>query len=78
MANRLKGVLNDLISDLQCGGLPGCQLHEGVLIANELIERRIKLKKQGIVCKIDFKKAYDMVSWDFMYKFFNKMDFGVK
>lgn len=35
IAIRLNDVLGDLISNYQCGGLPGCQIHDGILIANE-------------------------------------------
>lgn len=66
LAIRLKRVLNDLISDYQCGGLPERHIHEGVLVANELIDSRLKSKKHGLLHKIDFKKAFDTVSWDFI------------
>lgn len=55
LALRLKGVLNDLVMEFQCGGMLGRQLHEGVLITNELIETRLKEKKLGLICKIDFE-----------------------
>lgn len=44
---RLQYVLCDLVSELQCGGFPGRKLQERVLIANELIDTRIREKNQG-------------------------------
>lgn len=78
LANRLKVVLGDLLSDFHCGGLPERQLHEGVLVANELIDTRLKRNIAGLVWKIDFMKAFDTVSWSFMDRLFEKYGFNVK
>lgn len=56
LAIRLKGVLNEIISEFQCGGIPNRQIQEGVPIANEVLDTRLKTKKLGLHCKIDFKK----------------------
>ena len=37
-----------------------------ILIANEVVEEYRAKKKEGIVFKIDFEKAYDHVSWEFI------------
>lgn len=78
LAIRLKGVLPDLISNLQCGGLPSRQIHKGVLVANELLDSRIKAKEPGVLFKLDFTKAFDIVSWSFLDKLLDKYRFGSK
>lgn len=76
LALRLKSALNGFISKFQCGGLPDRHLHEGVLIANELIDSWIKNGKPGLICKLDFTKTFDTVSWEFIEKLlFRKVRF---
>ena len=31
---------------------------------------------RGLVCKLDIEKAYDSISWEFLYKVLDKMGFG--
>ena len=37
-----------------------------VLIANEIVDEKRRLGEEGVVLKIDFEKAYDHMSWDFL------------
>ena len=39
---------------------------DAILIANEIVDERRHLRKEKIVFKIDFEKAYDHVDWDFL------------
>jgi len=49
-----------------------------VLIANELIDTRIKSGKPGVVCKLDIEKAYDHVNWYFLMYVMKGMGVGDK
>ena len=39
---------------------------DAVLIANEIVDERRRSGEERVVFKIDFEKAYDHVSWDFL------------
>lgn len=66
IANRLKTVLDQIISESQSAFIPGRLILDNVLIAFE-IGHFLKRKRTGKVgmasLKIDMAKAYDMVEW---------------
>ncbi|GMP34239.1 hypothetical protein CsSME_00007196 [Camellia sinensis var. sinensis] len=45
-------------------------------LANEVVEEYRGLKKEGIICKVDFEKAYDHVDWGFSDFVMKKKGFG--
>ena len=76
LARRLRGVLGNLISKNQNAFVGGRQILDAVLTANKLIDSRVKSGSTGIVCKLDIKKAYNHVNWNFLIYVLNKMGFG--
>lgn len=61
-AERLKVVIPSLISNAQGAFIKNKQILDGILIANECIDRRLRKKKPSILCKIDMEKAFDNVN----------------
>lgn len=53
-------------------------MHDRISVANELIDSCLKSGRLGLVYKLDFRKAFDTVSWSFMESLFVKMGFGFK
>ncbi|KAI5389279.1 hypothetical protein KIW84_074797 [Lathyrus oleraceus] len=51
-------------------------LLDGVLVANEIIDLVTRSKKSYLLFKIDFEKAYDIESWNFIRFIMKKMRFG--
>lgn len=78
LANRLRRVLDKLISELQNSFLGGRQILDSVFIANECLDNRLKCCTPGVVCKLDIEKAYDHVNWDTFALFVSTMMFSRK
>nr|GEZ58252.1 RNA-directed DNA polymerase, eukaryota, reverse transcriptase zinc-binding domain protein [Tanacetum cinerariifolium] len=62
LVNHLILVLGDLVSDTQSALLKERQILDGPFILNEVIQWCKKKKKQSMIFKVDFEKAYDSVS----------------
>jgi hypothetical protein len=66
ISNRIKPALSSLISKEQFGFLDGRKIIDAIGVAQECIHS-IKVKKmKALVLKLDLKKAYDRVNWDFL------------
>ncbi|GKB76812.1 RNA-directed DNA polymerase, eukaryota, partial [Tanacetum coccineum] len=78
LAMRLSMVISDLISDVQTAFLPKRQILDGPFIINELLSWCKCKKKQAMVFKVDFAKAYDSIRWDYLDEVFYAFGFGVK
>ena len=76
LANKIKRVLDKVISKSQNAFVKERQILYAVLIANELVDSTMRRKKQGMVCKLDIEKAYDSINWRFLYHVMGRMGFG--
>jgi len=61
LANRLRLVIGSVISEVQTTFVKNRQIIDGILIANEMVDDTRKLKKELLLFKVDFEKAYDYV-----------------
>ena len=66
LANRLRKLLPGLIDERQTAFIKDRHILHGTLILNEAIEEAKRSKKPALVFKVDFAKAYDYVSWNFL------------
>ncbi|GLT66339.1 hypothetical protein SLA2020_387070 [Shorea laevis] len=61
LANRLKNVMFEIITESQSAFVGGRQLVDSVLILNEVVDEAKKKKQQAFIFKADFEKVYDCV-----------------
>ena len=76
LANRLRLVMGDLISASQNAFVRDRQIL--VLIANEFLASRLKSGVPGLICKLDVKKAFDHVNWNFLMQMLERSGFSTK
>ncbi|GAU46155.1 hypothetical protein TSUD_401590 [Trifolium subterraneum] len=55
--------------------IKGRQILDVVLIANEIVDDAKSNKKDLLLFKVDFEKAYDSVDWDYLSDVMTKMNF---
>lgn len=76
IANRLKPILKDCISPNQAAFLKGRSLGENVLLSSELIRNYNKANcPRSSMIKVDIRKAFDSVNWDFLLKVLEAQEF---
>lgn len=79
LANRLKKVLPNCISEEQSAFVEGRSILDNVLVAFEIIHH-LKCKTKGargeVALKIDISKAYNRVDWGFLRVMMSKLGFN--
>ncbi|GKB17044.1 RNA-directed DNA polymerase, eukaryota, reverse transcriptase zinc-binding domain protein [Tanacetum coccineum] len=76
LANRLSKVMDSIISHEQSAFISGRQILDGPLFLSEFIDWYKKKKKKMLLFKVDFKKAFDSVSWRFLNHVMDKLGFS--
>ena len=76
LSRLIRGVLYETIHSTQGAFVLGRQLLDADLIANEIVDEKRRSGEEGVVFKIDFKKAYDYVGWDFLDHMLNSKGFS--
>ena len=79
LVNRLKPLMDKLISPFQNAFIQGRSITDNILLAHEIFDtlKKKKGRKKGFgVLKIDMNKAYDRVSWTFLQAVMLTMNFS--
>ncbi|KAK9905261.1 hypothetical protein M0R45_000372 [Rubus argutus] len=78
LANRLKLVLSDVISEYQSAFVPNRLIFDHVIAAFETVhclKRRGRKSRQKIAVKLDMAQAYDRVEWGFLQRMMTVLGF---
>jgi len=78
LAGRIKQVLSSIIDESQSVFIKDRGILDSVLMANEVAEDLRRGGRSGLCLKVDFEKAYDSVSWAFLYDMLHRMGFHSK
>ena len=76
IANRIKSVLDDLIGRDQTGFIKGRSLVENIRVIYDMMKFTDEHQIPGLLLFIDFEKAFDSLSWNFLYKALQHLNFG--
>ncbi|CAN1331091.1 Transposon TX1 uncharacterized 149 kDa protein [Linum perenne] len=79
ISTRLKPILPGLVSELLAAFTGNRCIQDSVILVHEVIHRlkhRRKGKNCDFIMKVDMMKAYDRVSWDFLFAVLDMMCFG--
>ena len=68
IATRLKCLLSKLIDNAQTGFIEGRFIGEETRLIYKLINYMEQRDIGGLLMLIDFKKAFDLISWKFLYE----------
>jgi hypothetical protein len=70
---RIQAMMVDLISEDQSAFLPGRYILDNVLCQHELVEWAKESHQDLVLLKLDFRKAYESVSWSFLFEVMGRM-----
>lgn len=76
IAERLKTVLSKLISNDQTGFISGRYIGENTRLIYDIMNYTEENNIPGLLLIIDFEKAFDTISWEFIKKVFDFFNFG--
>jgi hypothetical protein len=75
LANRMRRVVEKVISKSQNAFVKGRQIWDSVLIANKFLDSCIKFGEPRVLFRLDIEKAYDHINWKFLIVYDEKMGF---
>lgn len=76
IANRLKLYMDKLISRDQTGFLKGRFIGENIRLVYDLMNYTERNNIPGLLMLIDFEKAFDSISWEFVFHTLDLFNFG--
>ena len=76
IANRMKTTLHHIINKDQTGFIEGRSIVENLRVIYDVMKFTEEQKIPGLIMLIDFEKAFDSLSWNFLHKCLKYLNFG--
>jgi hypothetical protein len=76
LATRLKGRLNEVISKNQSAFVRGRALHDNFVLVRQVARKINNRRQSGVLLKLDLSRAFDSISWPFLFGVLKRMGFG--
>ena len=76
ITSRLENVLSDLISADQSAYVKRRNIFDAVRTIGDIMDYTKLRNLPGLMVTIDFEKAFDSLSWNFLFKVLEKFNFG--
>ncbi len=78
LATRLQSVIGKLISNDQSGYIKGRFIGENIRTVIDVLQYSRDINIKGYITFLDFEKAFDSVSWNFLFTLLERYNFGSK
>ena len=75
LARRLSSIMGDMVSPAQTAFLQSRSIHESFLYVRNRARSLHRKKKPLLLVKLDFARAFDSVSWEYLLELLQKMGF---
>jgi hypothetical protein len=72
---RFEGCMSRIIHRCQSAFIKGRNIMDGVMTLHEILHDVKNNKGDGLILKLDFEKAYDKISWDFLFEMLRQRGF---
>jgi hypothetical protein len=76
LSQRLRSVMPYIINEDQTGAVPGRSISYSIALTRDIIKYCNETDTPAAILSIDQTKAFDMVSWSFLFKALEKFGFG--
>lgn len=74
LASRLTGVLDQVIHPDQLCAVPGRRITDGLILVRDIIHYSQERRMQIMMVNLDFEKAFDSISHEYMFKILDHID----
>lgn len=74
---RLSTIVQRIVAPSQSTFIKGRYILESVVVAHEIVHSINMSREQGVVLKLDYEKAYDRVSWTFLFDMLESRNFAL-
>jgi hypothetical protein len=76
LANRLSKRIGEVVSNNQSAFIKKRSLHDNFGLVKQVARKINRCKRSGVLLKLDLARAFDSISWSFLFEVLRYMGFG--